>query len=79
MKILWGQYQSNEFITAQSNGYADDVKGASVLYGIIPLFSILCSCFLFKLIDRWYEKNFNVLMHVDASVKKELLRFKLRD
>jgi hypothetical protein len=50
-----------------------------VLYGIIPLFAILCACFLFKLIDKWYEKNFNVLVHVDPSVKRELLRFKLRE
>lgn len=79
MKVLWGQYQSNEFITAQTNGYADDVKGASVLYGIIPLFAILSACFLFKLIDKWYEKNFNVLIHLDGPAKKELLRFKLRE
>jgi len=79
MKILWGQYQSNEFITAQTNGYADDVKGASVLYGIIPLFAILSACFLFKLIDKWYERNFNVLLHLDGPAKKELLRFKLRE
>ena len=34
---------------------------------------------MFKLIDRWYEKNFNILIHIDPNVKREILRFKLRD
>ena len=40
---------------------------------------ILVLCFLFKIIDKWVEKNFSIHIHLDGEIKRELLRFKLKE
>ena len=75
--MLWGLYQSGQIIQSQSTGQADDV--ASILTAIIPLFIILCVCFLQKEVDKWYEKYFNVTVHVNGDIKREILRFNLKE
>lgn len=77
MKVLWGLYQSGIIIQSEQNGKADDV--ASILSAIIPLFVILCLCFVQKEIDKWFNKNFNVSIHVDPKIKREVLRHQLRE
>lgn len=52
---------------------------ASILSAIIPLFVILCLCFLQKEIDKWYSKNFSVSIHLDPKIKREVLRHRLRE
>ena len=44
MKVLWGLYSSATIIQNQSGGRAEDV--ASILAAIVPLFVILCLCFI---------------------------------
>lgn len=75
MKVLWGLYQSSQIISSQLNGRADDV--ASILTALIPLFVILCLCFLLKELDKWFVEHFNVTIFVDVNIKREMLRFKL--
>lgn len=62
MKILWGLYQSQQVIQSEQNGRADDV--ASILIAIIPLFVIICFCFIQKELDSWFFHNFNVSIGV---------------
>ena len=52
---------------------------ASILTAIIPLFIILSLCFTFKIVDQWIEKNFSIHIHLDGEIKRELLRFKLKE
>ena len=77
MGVLWGQYQARDLIKSQQTGQADDV--ASILTAIIPLFIILSLCFTFKIVDQWIEKNFSIHIHLDGEIKREMLRFKLKE
>jgi hypothetical protein len=77
MKVLWGLYSSSTIIQNESGGKADDV--ASILTSIVPLFIILCLCFIQKELDRWVTSNFNVTIHLNVSIKREALRFILTE
>jgi hypothetical protein len=66
MKVLWGLYSSSTIIQNESGGKADDV--ASILTSIVPLFIILCLCFIQKELDRWVTSNFNVTIHLNVSI-----------
>lgn len=46
---------------------------------LIPLFVILCLCFLLKELDKWFAEHFNVTVFVNVNIKKEILRFKLAE
>lgn len=77
MKVLWGLYSSATIIQNQSGGKAEDV--ASILASIVPLFVILCLCFIQKELDRWVTSSFNVTIHLTVAIKREALRFKLTE
>lgn len=70
MKVLYGLYQSNSIIKSQQQGQADDV--ASVLMAIIPLFIILCICFIQKELESWFIKTFNITIHTNDSIFSEI-------
>jgi hypothetical protein len=49
----------------------------SILAAIIPLFAILCLCFLQKELDAWFSEHFHVSIPVNVHVNREILRFRL--
>lgn len=73
MKVLWGVYQSKQVYESQQTGQADDI--ASVLIAIIPLFIILCTCFLQKELDKWFAHNFGVTVQVTDEVQLEVRKY----
>jgi hypothetical protein len=76
-KVLWGLYQTSQVIASEQNGSADDVP--SVFISIVPLFLILILCFLYKELDNWVYTNFNLTIHLTVPIKREVLRFTLRE
>lgn len=73
MKVLWGVYQSKQVYESQRTGQADDI--ASVLIAIIPLFIILCTCFLQKELDKWFTHNFEVTIQVTDEIHLEVRKY----
>ena len=41
---------------------------------IIPLFAILCVCFIQKELETWFARTFNVSIHTNDSIFKEIKR-----
>lgn len=74
-KVIWGLYQTSQIIESEQNGRADDE--ARIFFSIIPLFLILCLCFLYKELDQWVYKNMNVSIHLTLAIKREFMRFTL--
>ena len=77
MKVMWGLYSSQQIITSEIGGRADDE--VSILYPIIALFAILCLCFLQKELDKWFVAKFNINIHLNVHIKREVLRFRLQE
>ncbi len=34
---------------------------------------------MYKELDKWYQKHFNLTIHLDGDIKKEVLRFQIKE
>jgi ribosomal protein L12E/L44/L45/RPP1/RPP2 len=76
MEVLWGLYDTNRILKFQAEGQGDDV--ANVLIPIIPLFAILCACFIYKELDKWFRTNFDVTIITDHKIERETRRIEIK-
>lgn len=45
---------------------------------IIPLFVILCACFIYKELDKWFRTNFDVTIQTDYKIERETRRIEIK-
>ena len=76
MEVLWGLYDTNRILQNQAEGQADDV--ANVLIPIIPLFAILCACFIYKELDKWFRTSFDVTIPTNYKIEREARRIDIK-
>jgi len=48
------------------------------LIPIIPLFAILCACFIYKELDKWFRTNFDVTIIADYKIERETRRIEIK-